>query len=239
MSLMKIPLLVAVGVAQRSMLTPPHPSLPTSEFSSTTTFDSVITRYRAIPLTIAKFGQYYLSTVEIATILANSTLDRELSKFVLSECVFKGGNPQNMHTSLIAVFGIVLFITGAILRASTYRHLGRFFRYEICIQKDHQLIKTGPYALVRHPSYSGLLVSTMGWFLWTFSTGSWVQQSGMLNTRFGKIHLAAYVLIGTSPPLLVTLPRMRNEDEALKQKFGKEWEAWAAETPYSIIPGLH
>ncbi|KAF9535350.1 hypothetical protein CPB83DRAFT_779236 [Crepidotus variabilis] len=239
MSLAKIPLLVALGAAFRLMLTPPHPSPPPSEFVSTTAFDGLITRYRAYPLAIAKLGQYYLSAVEIATILANMTPSYELSKFVLSKCVFQGGNPESMHTSLAAAFGIALLIGGVIFRASTYRHLGRFFRYDVSIQKDHQLIKTGPYALVRHPSYAGLLVSIIGWFLWTFSTGSWVRESGILNTKFGKVLLAAYIVAGISPSLLVTLPRMHKEDEALKQKFGKEWEAWAAKVPYSIIPGLY
>ncbi|KAF9535348.1 hypothetical protein CPB83DRAFT_841614 [Crepidotus variabilis] len=158
---------------------------------------------------------------------------------ILKKCVFKGGNPQNMRISQLGALGAAIFFAGVILRAYTYRRLGRFFRFDISIQKDHELIKTGPYSYVRHPSYGGLLVSTTGWLIWTFSKGSWVRESGLMNTKFGKPLIAAYIVACILPPSLVTLSRMHKEDDALKEQFGDEWEAWAMDVPYSIIPGLY
>jgi protein-S-isoprenylcysteine O-methyltransferase Ste14 len=44
------------------------------------------------------------------------------------------------------------------------RHLGRQFRVHAGLYEDHELVTTGPYAIVRHPIYSSLLailVSTL------------------------------------------------------------------------------
>ena len=45
----------------------------------------------------------------------------------------------------------------------TFRHLGQFFRFEASIQKDHQLIVSGLYAVVRHPGYTGMMLVFIGW----------------------------------------------------------------------------
>lgn len=74
---------------------------------------------------------------------------------------------------LLAVFGIGprfppgwpwgwisvgLFALGTALRWWAILHLGRFFTVDVAVAEDHQLVDTGPYRWVRHPSYSGLLL---------------------------------------------------------------------------------
>jgi protein-S-isoprenylcysteine O-methyltransferase Ste14 len=61
--------------------------------------------------------------------------------------------------------GTIVFgpIAGALSWASV-RHLGRQFRITAGLYEDHELVMTGPYALVRHPIYASLLailVSTL------------------------------------------------------------------------------
>ena len=41
-------------------------------------------------------------------------------------------------------------------------HLGRNWSGSVRIRQDHELIRSGPYARIRHPIYSGLLLATMG-----------------------------------------------------------------------------
>jgi protein-S-isoprenylcysteine O-methyltransferase Ste14 len=41
-------------------------------------------------------------------------------------------------------------------------HLGRNWSAAVSVKQDHQLIRTGPYAIVRHPIYTGLLVGLIG-----------------------------------------------------------------------------
>ncbi|HET7024614.1 MAG TPA: isoprenylcysteine carboxylmethyltransferase family protein [Gemmatimonadales bacterium] len=40
-------------------------------------------------------------------------------------------------------------------------HLGRNWSAQVTVKEDHKLIRTGPYALIRHPIYTGLLVATL------------------------------------------------------------------------------
>ena len=48
------------------------------------------------------------------------------------------------------------------LRWWSQAELGHMFTFEVGIRKDHRLVQTGPYAILRHPSYTGLLVGIIG-----------------------------------------------------------------------------
>jgi protein-S-isoprenylcysteine O-methyltransferase len=61
-----------------------------------------------------------------------------------------------------AAFGIVIFCAGFWLRIYSVRYLGKFFTVTVQISDDHQLIDSGPYKCVRHPSYSGALLEVLG-----------------------------------------------------------------------------
>ena len=129
-------------------------------------------------------------------------------------------------------------VLGTLIRLTTYRYLGRFFTFEASIQKDHELIVSGPYAVVRHPSYTGTMILFIGWFPWQMSRGSWVMESGLWNTMLGRMLVLVYfVLIFATAYLL--LERMSKEDAALRKRFGTKWDDWAKSVPYSICPGIY
>lgn len=132
-----------------------------------------------------------------------------------------------------------MMVAGSLVRMTTYRYLGRFFCYEASIQQDHELIVRGPYAVVRHPSYAGLLLSHPGWYLWQLGRGSWVRESGLWGTLLGKLLVAAYAHVVIFGTVYTVLRRMRAENEALKERFGAEWERWAQRVRYSVIPGVY
>ena len=44
--------------------------------------------------------------------------------------------------------------------------------------------------------------------------------------------------VGVFAMLIVTLGRMRHEDQALREEFGKEWEEWAKKVQYFVLPGI-
>jgi protein-S-isoprenylcysteine O-methyltransferase Ste14 len=56
------------------------------------------------------------------------------------------------------IAGLVIYAAGAAIRIWAIRTLGRFFRYVVVTDEDHVVIDTGPYRLVRHPSYTGLMM---------------------------------------------------------------------------------
>jgi protein-S-isoprenylcysteine O-methyltransferase len=58
--------------------------------------------------------------------------------------------------------GGVLFVCGLTLRWYSIVYLGRFFTVNVAIHSGHEIIDTGPYSRVRHPSYAGALLAFLG-----------------------------------------------------------------------------
>src|SRR5205085_6139499 len=58
--------------------------------------------------------------------------------------------------------GLAIFMAGVVLRAWAIVTLGRFFTVHVAIASDHQLVRRGPYRLLRHPSYTGIWLIMMG-----------------------------------------------------------------------------
>jgi protein-S-isoprenylcysteine O-methyltransferase Ste14 len=176
---------------------------------------------------------------EIATILAWNFRSSDLSQSILSLLLMKGGRPEGLQLTPIIALGGMMIITGSLIRLATYRYLGQFFRFEASIQRNHKLVTGGPYSIVRHPGYTGLLISHSGWFLWQFWEGSWVRESGLLDTMQGKFAVLSYTLLVILGGLYLVLMRMSKEDEALRKHFGKQWEDWAKNVPYYVVPGIY
>jgi protein-S-isoprenylcysteine O-methyltransferase Ste14 len=175
---------------------------------------------------------------EISTILASANPSSSLSKLILSLLVWNGGEPENLHMSNAAAIGLILIVLATWIRLMTYRHLGRFYRFEASIQKDHELIVSGPYSVVRHPGYTAMILLSGGSFPWYLSKGSWIMESGSWNTMLGRLLVVIYFSVIISINLF-TLARMSKEDIALKNQFGKKWDDWAKRVPYSIFPGIY
>ena len=132
--------------------------------------------------------------------------------------------------------GTALGIGGGALRAWCYRELGKYFTFEMSIMKDHQLVTTGPYRIVRHPSYTGGIMLVLCVFLLHATKGSWVRESGILRHLSAKIAAGIFTFI--IAVALGALSRMKAEDRVLQRRFGDKWDAWAAKVRYMIIPGI-
>jgi protein-S-isoprenylcysteine O-methyltransferase len=93
--------------------------------------------------------------------------------------------------------GCVLFGLGLSLRWYSISYLGRFFTVNVAIHSGHEIIDTGPYARIRHPSYSGALLAFLGLALtlanwvslvlvvvpvcWAFSRRIAIEESALAN----------------------------------------------------------
>ena len=106
--------------------------------------------------------------------------------------------------------GLGLVLAGVVLRGWAIFSLGRYFRRTVTIEPEQRLVRRGPYRLLRHPSYTGLLLVFVGFGL---AIGSWV----------GAV---AALLIGFAG----TLPRIRVEEAALAEKFGDDYTDYANST---------
>ncbi|KAG9311104.1 hypothetical protein JVU11DRAFT_9013 [Chiua virens] len=129
-------------------------------------------------------------------------------------------------------------MTGGFIRVKTYRALGQFFKFELCILRGHKLITTGPYAVVRHPSYTGLLLCIVGSSIVYGSRGSWLRDSGVLRARWVRAAFGGWGLIMLAS-VLTMIRRSTEEDSFLSESFGKEWENWARRVKYKLVPFVY
>ena len=107
---------------------------------------------------------------------------------------------------------------GVAVRWTAIVTLGRSFSVNVAIHAKQTVQKTGLFRMVRHPSYSGLLLVFLAVGLWT---RNWVA-------------LAIFVV----PPMLALLYRMNVEERALREAFGTEYEEYSQETK-RLIPGVY
>lgn len=66
------------------------------------------------------------------------------------------------HTLATGIIGDALVLVGLVIAIWARATLGRNWSSRVTLKEQHELIKTGPYRLVRHPIYSGLLVMVLG-----------------------------------------------------------------------------
>lgn len=64
--------------------------------------------------------------------------------------------------SLVYALGIALALAGIALRWWAVLTLGRFFTTRVLIRSDQTVVTNGPYQYVRHPSYTGALLTVLG-----------------------------------------------------------------------------
>ena len=82
-------------------------------------------------------------------------------------------------------FGVALFAAGGALRLWPVFVLGRRFSGLVAIQPGHTLVTRGAYAVIRHPSYLGLLINALGWAL-AFRSGVGVLLTALLSRRSSR-----------------------------------------------------
>ncbi len=81
--------------------------------------------------------------------------------------------PQaNIHWHRSAFFfsGIILMLAGMAFRFYSMSLLGRFFTYHVAVHPGQTVVESGPYRFIRHPSYTGGLITLAGLGL---ALGNW------------------------------------------------------------------
>lgn len=117
----------------------------------------------------------------------------------------------------VAWIGIVLLYAGVIFRVYAVATLRKFFSVTVKIKEGHKLIKSGPYAFLRHPAYTGSIASLLG------------MQLGVRSIGF----LIVIVLI-----LAVYGYRIHVEEAALMENFGEAYEEYKKQTK-RILPFIY
>jgi protein-S-isoprenylcysteine O-methyltransferase Ste14 len=105
--------------------------------------------------------------------------------------------------------GLVILVAGLVLRGWSIKTLGSYFTVAVKVSTDQPVVSAGPYRVLRHPSYTGLLLAMTGVGL---ASANWVSLIGM-----------------TVLPLAGLLWRIRAEERALLATLGDPYRAYAAQ----------
>ncbi|RUS24237.1 hypothetical protein BC938DRAFT_473903 [Jimgerdemannia flammicorona] len=146
-------------------------------------------------------------------------LEGELSKFC--------PNPTRARLSSWSTADLVGFtclVAGCLLRLWCYQTLGKYFTFHIAIREDHHIIRVGPYALVRHPSYTGLFLMGVGAHLLLI-----VKLWQCMPAPIGS-HSGTFLVVGLVVFFAGTGKRVQLEEAMMHAKFRTEWEDYARMT---------
>lgn len=120
--------------------------------------------------------------------------------------------------SLILFFiGVLLVVLGGALRWYAIRTLGTHFMGSVVIRHDQSVVHTGPYRLIRHPSYSGILLIVLGF--------------GLMESDWASL------LAITLGMLVGLLYRMKVEEEEMC--YFPEYVAYMQRTKKRLIPYVY
>ncbi len=121
-------------------------------------------------------------------------------------------------SAIIAWLGFLLIIAGLALRWIAIFTLKQFFTVDVAIQSNHTVVNTGLYKYIRHPSYTGSLLSFLGLGM-AFS--NWLS-----------------VLVIFIPITVAFIHRINIEEKVLTQFFGNAYIQYSASTK-RIVPKVY
>lgn len=130
---------------------------------------------------------------------------------------FKARDPnQRLYTGYVLFFiGIVLAWIGMAVRAVAVKTLGKYFVITLRTVKDQKVVDYGIYKYIRHPSYTGILLTIIG-------------LSICVNSLIGS---PAFIIIA----IAATIYRIVLEEKMLTQDLGKDYVNYKSHTK-KLIP---
>jgi protein-S-isoprenylcysteine O-methyltransferase Ste14 len=122
------------------------------------------------------------------------------------------------NLQLIPFIGLTIIIVGMIFRFISIWTLGRLFTVDVTIRENHKIKKDGVYKIIRHPSYSGSLLSFIGFGI---SLNNWLS-----------------LIIVTVLITIALVHRINIEEKILTDQFGSDYLNYKRNT-YRLIPWIY
>ncbi|HEY8054119.1 MAG: methyltransferase family protein [Steroidobacterales bacterium] len=118
------------------------------------------------------------------------------------------------HSFAAYWIGLALLVAGLAFAVWARVHLGRNWSASVTVKEGHELIRSGPYACVRHPIYTGLITAVLGTAI----------ISGTVRAALGLVII-----------VLSLLRKLRTEEGFMRETFPGDYERYAAQVP-ALIP---
>lgn len=118
------------------------------------------------------------------------------------------------HSLTVYGIGLALLVAGLAFAIWARAHLGRNWSGSVTVKEGHELIRSGPYAYVRHPIYTGLITAVSGTAI----------VSGTVRAALG------FVIVTVS-----LLRKLRTEEAFMRETFPGEYQRYSADVP-ALIP---
>jgi protein-S-isoprenylcysteine O-methyltransferase Ste14 len=139
----------------------------------------------------------------------------------MDSSVFIQGSPLTLlwipNGIASGVVGLVICAVGIAFAVWARYTLGRHWSGMVVIGEDHELIRSGPYGIVRHPIYTGLLTAALGTLV----------VNGMVRCVIGWLILFVTFMI-----------KMWNEETLLQSNMPVEYEQYKKDVPARLVPFL-
>ncbi len=110
--------------------------------------------------------------------------------------------------------GAAVTVGGLLFAVWAREHLGRNWSRSVTIKEDHELITSGPYAVVRHPIYTGILAGFLGMAI------------AISQVRGVIVCILIFVVFWF---------KLRMEEEWMRGQFGETYTTYAQKTA-ALVP---
>ncbi|KAL4243846.1 Protein-S-isoprenylcysteine O-methyltransferase [Abortiporus biennis] len=253
-SLFKIPITIANVVSIRLVSLPPHPPPPKENLKRYEENEKAQDPMRFFGKNSNRFAMMKTFHTFCALIFATEIY------LIISSTIPTFQLPSVLHNPIIQmipfapsltwsfIIGSTLIQTGAQLRLWCFRTLGKQFTFELTVSKNHKLITSGPYSIVRHPAYFGSTMVFSGLIFTTIGPGSLASCSKLSGWQIGLFGGYSFpigtmlfalwsVMLGMIP--LKLIQRIPKEDMVMKMEFREQWQRWAKKTKYKLFPYIY
>lgn len=240
MTLLRIPFILSAAWALHILATAPNPSPQETERIKPSGTERFFANTIPWLPTVSKVLFWTWTLFEVAVIIGGA--DPRIYDILSAALVPSGHSALDASKIRITppfLVGWFFALSGGLIRLASYRALGDLFTFELTIRKEHKLITSGPYSIVRHPSYTAIVMAVFGYCTCQLSPGSWLREcSGLsLHGTAGKVLLTIWA--ATCMVILSALvARTYREDALLRKEFG-DWDQWAKEVPWRLIPFIY
>jgi protein-S-isoprenylcysteine O-methyltransferase Ste14 len=132
--------------------------------------------------------------------------------------VVKAGRMPPSANRIAFFVGIVMMVSGSLLRRHCWRLLGSSFTFDVAAHPEQQVVDRGPYAWLRHPSYTGGMLMNVGIGV---ALGSWIS--------VGLLVVVALVVYGY---------RISVEERVLRDTLGERYARYC-EGRKRLVPFIY